>query len=141
MKFDMDLSTFLSKHNVLAIVGATQNKDKYGYKVFKALLNEGYKVIPINPNYSSIEGVKCYAKLSDVKTHIDVVITIVPPNITARIIEQVKQLGLKNVWMQPGSEDKNCIELCKKYKLNCMYNMCFVVDGLSKDLDMLVFKT
>jgi predicted CoA-binding protein len=44
----------INKNFLYAVVGTSNNKEKYGYKVFKDLLNAGYKVLPINPNEKGI---------------------------------------------------------------------------------------
>jgi len=69
--------------------------------VFKDLLDAGYKVLPINPNEKKILGKKVYPTLSDVKKTIDVVIFVTQPTVTEKVLEQVKALKIKNVWMQP----------------------------------------
>ncbi len=57
--------------------------------------------MPINPNEKIILGKKVFASLSHVKKKIDVVIFVTQPMITERILQEVKELKIKNVWMQP----------------------------------------
>jgi hypothetical protein len=64
------------------------------------LLGAGCKVIPINPNEKKILNKKVYPTLSEVKK-IDVVIFVVPPKVTENLLEEIKTLNIKNVWMQP----------------------------------------
>ena len=80
----MDFKSFLDKKNVIAIVGASDNRDKYGNIIFRDLRDAGYKVIPVNPNADIVEGEKCYHSLSEIPIKIDVVDTVVPPHITDR---------------------------------------------------------
>jgi len=141
MAKNMDnLDAFLDKGNVIAIVGASRNKEKYGYKLFKALLNANYDVYPVNPNAGEIDGHKCYPNLKSLPKKPDVVITVVPPKITEVIVDEVIDLGIKRVWMQPGSESSKAIEKCKKNGIDVIAKMCFVVDGLKENLDELAFK-
>lgn len=44
----------IDKNFIYAVVGASNNEEKYGYKVFKDLLDAGYKVLPINPSEKEI---------------------------------------------------------------------------------------
>jgi predicted CoA-binding protein len=46
-----------------AVVGATNNQEKFGFKIFKALKQAGYDVMPVNPGIEEILGVKCYPSL------------------------------------------------------------------------------
>ena len=93
----MDIDTiklFLDKENLIGFVGATIHKDKWGYKKYKELKDAGFKVYPVNPRYSDIYGDICYPNLKslydNLNQKIDVVITIVPPNITKRIVKHPK---------------------------------------------------
>ena len=52
----MDFKSFLDKKNVIAVVGASDNRDKYGNIIFRDLRDAGYKVIPVNPNADIVEG-------------------------------------------------------------------------------------
>ncbi len=134
------LSEFLKKTNVIAVVGVSRNKEKYGYKIYKALKNAGYKVYPINPNADRIEGDKCFPSISSLPVKVDVVITVVPPKITEKVIREMAELGLKKLWMQPGSESDEVIEKARSLGIKFVAKMCFVVDGLNEDLNELAFK-
>lgn len=128
-----EIETFTDKRNVIAVVGASRNKEKYGYKVFMQLLKDGYKVYPINPHADEIEGVKCYPALSYLPEKPDVVITVVNPDVTKLVVKEAINLGIKKIWMQPGSESKEAIEEAKKHGVKVISEMCFVVDGLKED--------
>jgi len=127
------LSKFLSKKNKIAIIGASNNKEKWGYKIFITLKQEGYNVYPVNPKHSKIDGDICYKALSDLPFVPDFIITVVTPKITEKIVLEAHKLGAKKIWMQPGSESEKAIELCEKYGIEEIHKMCFVVDGLKID--------
>ena len=126
-------SEFLDKENVFAVVGVSKDKDKYGYKVFKHLLSEGFKVYGVNPKYEDIDGEKIYPSLVDIPEKVDVAVLIVPPKVSYKIIEQARSLGINKVWFQPGSESKEAIDLCSSYNIREVHNACIVVDGLKQE--------
>ncbi len=111
-----------------AVVGATQDTSKFGYKVFSKLKRHGFNVFPINPKQNEIEGVKCYKSLYDIEENIDVISLIVNPKIGMEIIEITKEKGIKNVWCQPGAESKELIEKAQSYGINIIYNECVLVE-------------
>ena len=123
---------FINKKFSYAAIGASNNKEKYGYKVFKDLLESGYKVIPINPYETLIDEVTVYSSLTnyylETKKKIDVVITVVPPKITESIIEESKKLGINKVWMQPGSESVEAIDLCIKNNIDFISGSCIMIE-------------
>lgn len=120
------LKEFFNKDYTYAIVGASKNKEKYGNKIFKTLLDSGFKVIPINPKEDEIYGVKCYHNLSDIKEKIDVVDFVVPAGITLMVLEEVVELGIKKVWFQPKSFDNKVISYARRNKLKSLKDFCLL---------------
>lgn len=118
----------IDKNFTYAIVGASNNPDKYGNKVLLDLKNSGYKVVPINPKETEIAGLKAHQKLSQFEGKFDVVVFVVPPNVTELVLEEVLKLGIKNIWMQPGSESSKAVSFCEKHKINHIYNACIMVN-------------
>lgn len=110
-----------------AVVGASNNEEKYGYKVFNDLIEGWYKVIAINPHEKEILGTKVYPTLSDYVGTIDVVIFVVPPKVTETVLEEVKMLWIKKVRMQPGSESPQAIEFCQKNGIACTHDACIML--------------
>ncbi len=118
---------FKSKN--IAVVGASSNKNKYGYKVFKTLLNLGYNVYPINPKIKELEGVKVYKKISDIEENIDAVSFIIPPEQADSVLEEVNNKGIKIVWFQPGAESYKLIRYCNTHKIDVIFHKCVLVEA------------
>ena len=124
------MKEFISKSSKIAIVGASANPDKWGYKIYKKLKNVGFMAFPVNPKCDKIDDEKCYGSIGDIPKKPDIVITIVPPRITETVIEECKRLGIKKVWIQPGSESENAIKFCEENGIEVVNHACFVVDGM-----------
>lgn len=122
------IKEFLRKENVFAVVGVSRDPKKYGHRVYKDLKKAGYTVYPINPNADEILGDKCYHFLKDLPEKPDVVDIVVPPKITKKIVKQCKELGIKKVWMQPGSESEKAIIFCKENNIKTMHGVCVMVE-------------
>ena len=129
-----NIAEFLKKSNVVAVVGASRHKEKFGYKIFHSLKNSGFKIYPVNPEADEVDNVKAYPSLSDLPEKPDVVVTIVPSTATEEVVKEANKLGVKKVWMQPGSESDKAIEYCEKNGISVAAKMCMVVDGLKKKL-------
>jgi len=119
---------FLEKRNVIAVVGASRDSNKYGHQVYRDLKEAGYKVYPINPNAAEILGDECYPDLESLPVNPDVVNLVVPPKITNEIVRTCKKLGITKVWMQPGSESKWAINFCNENAIDCIYGNCIMVE-------------
>ena len=122
------INEFLDKRNVFAVIGVSNNKEKYGNKVYFDLKNAGYSVFPINPNSSSISGERCYPRLTNLPILPDVVDIVVPPRITEMTVKECKDLGIEKVWMQPGSESDEAIRFCRENKIKVLYGMCVMLE-------------
>ena len=122
------LDEFLDKKNVFAVMGVSKNKEKYGNKVYFDLKHAGYTVFPINPNVNEISGDKCYPGLMSLPVLPDVVDIVVPPKITEATVKECKDLGLKKVWMQPGSESEGAIMFCEENDIKVLYGVCVMLE-------------
>jgi predicted CoA-binding protein len=121
------LKDFLRKKNVFAVVGVSENPEKYGHQVYKDLKAAGYTVYPVNPHIDEVLGDHCYHSLSDLPEKPDVVDTVVPPAVTERIIVECKELKIDKVWMQPGSESEQAIEFCLQNNIKVVHDVCVMV--------------
>jgi len=107
-----------------AVVGASDNPQKNGNRVVKNLKRRGYEVYPVNPRLKEVEGLKCYARLSEIPVRVDVVDFVVPPEETEKVLEECKALGLDRIWLQPGAESEKAIAFCRENNLKVVHDVC-----------------
>ena len=112
-----------------AIVGATDNPNKYGNEIFRDLRSRGYEVYAVNSRLEELEGVKCYPSLSDVPVKVDVVNIVVPPQAAREVVEEARQLGLGRIWLQPGAESQAVLEYCQENGLRVVHDVCVMMSG------------
>ena len=89
---------------VVAVIGASNRREKFGNRAVRAFREQGYTVIPINPHEREVEGLRAYASVLDVPGPIDMASFYVPPDIGELVIEDVAKKGIAEVWLNPGSE-------------------------------------
>lgn len=94
----------------VAVVGASADRRKYGNRAVRAYLAQGYTVVPINPHESEVEGLRAYASVLDVPGPIDMASFYVPPEIGERVIDEIAQKRIPEVWLNPGAESDRLIE-------------------------------
>jgi predicted CoA-binding protein len=121
---------FLKKGNIIALVGASRKPEKWGCKLFRQLRKEGFSVFPVNPNETQIDGEQCFPDISSLPEKPDVIITVVRPEVTEKVVKECKRLGIGRVWMQPGSESGKAVSFCRKSGIKVMQKACYVADGL-----------
>jgi predicted CoA-binding protein len=89
---------------IVAVIGASSNRGKFGNRAVRAFRRQGYTVVPINPHEAEVEGLKAYASVLDVPGTIDMATLYVPPEIGEQIIDEIARKKIAEVWLNPGSE-------------------------------------
>jgi len=102
---------------VVAVIGASNDRHKFGNRALRAFRQQGYTVVPINPNASEVEGLKSYASVLDVAGPIDMATFYVPPDVGERIIDEVARKQIPEVWLNPGSESDALVERARALHL------------------------
>lgn len=108
----------------LAIVGASRDYKKFGYKVFFLLKSKGYKLYPVHPEATEIDGVVCYKSVNDVPFAVRNILILTPKVATEKVIADVAARGYDLVWIQQESETPAAIELAKRYNMNLILHRC-----------------
>ena len=118
------------EYKLIAVVGVSDDASKYGHKIFRDLLNAGYPVRGVNPKGGFVLGQQVYRSVSDVEKRPDLVITVVHPGVTERIVDECNELGIKNIWMQPGSESQKAVDKARDYGIKATVACFMVVKGV-----------
>ena len=92
----------LTTARVIAVVGLSGRKHRPSFGVSEYMQRSGYRIIPINPNESSILGEKAYASIEDVPEKIDIVDIFRRSEFVPEIVEQAIRAGAGAIWMQEG---------------------------------------
>ena len=105
---------------VVAVVGASSDRTKFGNKALRAFQAEGHAVVPINPNEREVEGIPTYASVLDVPGTIDMATVYVPPEIGRRLLIEFAQKRIPEIWINPGAESDELLAEAKDRKLNAI---------------------
>jgi uncharacterized protein len=121
-----NIDSFL-KAGTIAVAGVSSSEKKFGNIVFKDLKQKGFNVVPVNPNLSESNGVRCYPSVNDIPGEVEAVITIVPPDKTLSIIKNINRSDIKYVWMQSGSESDEAADICERSGINVISGECILM--------------
>jgi len=88
----------------IAIVGASNDPEKRGYRAIKTLLADEYRgtIVPINPKEKKILELDCYARLQDAPHDIDLAIICTPARTTPEMVRQCGEKGVKGALLLAG---------------------------------------
>ncbi len=117
---------FLSQRT-LAVIGASRTGKKIGNTIYKTLREKGFKVFAIHPEADSIEGDRCYRTFDTLPEKVGGVVLCVPPVQSEKVLHQVHEAGIKQVWMQQGSESYAAIRFCEKNGINEVHGHCIIM--------------
>jgi len=116
---------------VVAVVGASRDRRKFGNKALRAFRAEGLTVIPINPNEHEVEGIPTYPSVLDVPGAIDMATVYVPPEIGERLLSDFEQKQIPEIWINPGAESRELLAEAKRRKLNIIAACSIIAIGRS----------
>jgi predicted CoA-binding protein len=126
MSSKKSVDEFLSKKN-LAVVGVSRKSTKFGNVIYKELKKKGFTTFGVNPNLESIDGDKCYRSLRELDGKIEGVVNVVSPKETINVVKEANALGIKNVWMQQGSESDEAVAYCRENDINEVHKECILM--------------
>ena len=99
---DAALRQLLTNASTIAMVGASSNPDRPSNGIMRKLQSAGYRVIPVNPNETSVLGERAHASLADVPERIDIVDVFRRAEFTSAIADEAVRVGAKALWLQSG---------------------------------------
>lgn len=114
---------------VVAVIGASNNRSKFGNRAVRAYLEQGYTVVPINPHEQEVEGLKTYASVLDVPGAIDMASFYVQPEVGEQVIGEIARKGIAEVWLNPGAESDELIARARALEIQPIVACSIVAIG------------
>jgi len=114
---------------VVAVIGASSNRQKFGNRAVRAFLQQGFTVIPINPHETEVEGLKAYGSVLDVPGPVDMASLYVPPEIGEQLIGEIARKGIGEVWLNPGAESDELIARARALQIQPIVACSIVAIG------------
>lgn len=89
----------------VAIIGASNQRDKFGNKAVRAYVAHGHSVFPVNLRERIIEGLPVFRSILDIPAQLDTTLVYVPPEVTLKLLPAIARKGPGALYLNPGSED------------------------------------
>ena len=118
------LKKILSKVNTIAIVGASPKSDRDSYKVMKFLIDNGFKIFPVNPKEKYILKRKCYPDLASIEEKIDMVDIFRAKEFIFDLTKEAIKINANILWMQEGIIDVKSSFLAKSNGIKVVMDEC-----------------
>ena len=114
---------------VVAVIGASNDRNKFGNRAVRAFLQQGFTVVPINPHEAEVEGLKAYPSVLDVPGPIDMASFYVPPDIGEQVIADVARKGIAEVWLNPGADSDELVARARALQIQPIVACSIVAIG------------
>jgi len=111
----------------LAIVGLSRSGSKFGNAAAKELAAKGYRVYPVHPGATEIDGFHCYPSFDALPEHVNAVLVVVPPAAAVKVVEDAAKAGIHQVWLQQGAESADVLAACRARNLSVVSGECILM--------------
>ena len=103
---------------IVAVIGASADRHKFGNKALRAFARQGYTAIPVNIHEAQVEGERAYRSVLDIPGPVDMATVYVPGASGIQVMEELAKKGVPEVWLNPGADDDEVVERAKALGLN-----------------------
>jgi predicted CoA-binding protein len=115
----------------VAVIGASRDRRKFGNRALRAYQQQGHHVVPINPHETEVEGLKAYPSVLAVPEPIDMATLYVPPAVGERVLDEIAQKQIAELWVNPGAESDALLDRARALHLKPIVACSILAIGMN----------
>jgi len=125
-----EIISIFNNYKTIALVGFSGNPGKDSHKIGNYLRNNGFIVIPVNPNTNEILGEKVYPSLQDIpdKINVEIVCIFRPSEEASKIVGDSIAISAKVIWMQLGIVNNDAADRARSAGIQVVMNRCMKIE-------------
>jgi uncharacterized protein len=124
------IDKILSEARTIAVVGLSSDAARASNSVSRYMQLHGYRIIPVNPNETSVLGEKAYPRLDDVSEKIDLVNIFRRSEEAGRHVDEAIRVGARSVWLQEGVIDEDAAQRALDAGLAVVMDRCILKEHI-----------
>ena len=124
---DDEIRNFLLLKKV-AVIGISRSESKAAHFVPKYLAENGFDIIPVNPNSNEILSKKCYKEITEVEGDIDIVDVFRPSEDVLPFVRDAIKKNPKVIWLQEGIHNEEAENLAREHGIDVVFNRCMLAE-------------
>ncbi len=124
------IETILKESSVIAVVGLSPNPQRDSHRVAKYMKEQGYRIVPVNPNASEVLEERSYSSLTVIPFPVDSVDIFRCSKYVSELVDEAIKIGAKSIWMQQGIVDPEAARKARKSDLAVVMDRCMMVEHL-----------
>lgn len=118
----------LSSAKIIAVVGLSPKTDRPSNRVAQYMREHGYRIIPVNPQYTEILGEKSYNSLSDIPEQIDIVDIFMRAENVVPVVDEAVKRKPKAIWLQLGIVNDEARAIAEKNDIDFVQDYCIKLE-------------
>jgi predicted CoA-binding protein len=115
----------------VAVIGASNDRSKWGNKSVRAFRQRGFTVYPVNPTEPEVEGLTAYKAIGDLPERPEMVTVYVRPEILLKLLPDIAAKGCNELWLNPGTESDEVLAEAERLNLNVIQACSIIGVGVS----------
>ena len=96
------IERFLARKRI-AFIGLSRKPSDFSRHVFRAFVERGYDVIPVNPKMTEVEGWRCYSRVGEISPKPEAAVVMTSPGASEQVMRECAQAGVEQVWLHRGA--------------------------------------
>ena len=112
----------------LAVIGLSDDPSRPSHSVSSYMQSHGYRILPVNPTVARVLGETSYATLRDLPVKPDVVNVFRLPRAIPGIVDEMLELGFRNLWVQLGIRNMEAAERAEAAGLRVVMDRCILIE-------------
>ena len=112
----------------VAVIGMSKHQEKAAHFVPKYLSENGFDIIPVNPNSDEILNKKCYKEINDIKDDVDIVDVFRPSEDVLPFVKDAIKKNPKVIWLQEGIHNEEAENLAREHGIKVVFNRCMLAE-------------
>ncbi len=125
---DATIRRILEESKRIAVVGLSAKWHRPSFFAAKYLIDHGYEVVPVNPNYEEVLGQKCYPDLESIPGKVDIVDLFQRSEEVPRFVDPAIKMGATTLWLQLGIVNEEAAEAARLGGLNVIQDKCIKIE-------------
>lgn len=116
----------LRNAKTIAVVGLSSRRSRPSYGVSEYMQQQGYRIIPVNPNETDVLGETSVKSLEDIREPVDIVDIFRRSEAVSEIVEAAIRIGAKGIWMQEGVVNEEAAGRARAAGLEVVMDRCIL---------------
>ncbi len=122
-----EIASILKSAKTIAVIGLSDQPDRESYAVAQEMQSRGYRIIPVNPNITSVLGETAYKNLQEISVPYDIINIFRRSEALPDIVREALPTACKVIWAQQGIYSEEAAEMAIKAGKTMIMDRCIMV--------------